>query len=458
MKCKIRPVKSSTKRANSDGVNRRAFIRTAGLTAAAMAMPGCDSTFARHAAGESKSKPNIILIMADDLGYECLGCYGSTSYKTPALDHLAGTGVRFEHCYSQPLCTPSRVKIMTGQYNFRNYTEFGVLDPEQKTFGHLMQSCRYATCVVGKWQLYGSVNQREKVRGTGSLPDQAGFDEHCLWQISQRGPRYRDPMIIQNGKLREDLKGRYGPDVFCDYALDFIERHRAKAFFVYFPMTLVHSPFVPTPDSRDWTKNVHKNNKKYFADMVAYMDKIAGRIVRKLDELGLRDSTLILFTGDNGTSKGIKSRLGDRIIKGGKGDTTDAGTHVPLIANWKGTTPAGKVCRDLIGFTDFVPTLAELTGTSALVGMVIDGHSFLPQIRGQKGKPRDWIFCHYNPKWGKWKLKRFARDKRWKLYANGQLFDVQAYPLEASPVMPGQGGAEAAAAKKRLQAILDSMK
>lgn len=438
-------------------INRREFIKAVSLGAAVLTAPGCASHSEGLAAKTTMDKPNIILIMADDLGYECLGCYGSTSYRTPFLDQLAGAGIRFEHCYSQPLCTPSRVKIMTGQYNFRNYTEFGVLDPNQKTFGHLLQSAGYTTCVVGKWQLYGSVNQRPQVRGTGSYPDRVGFDEFCLWQIEQRGSRYKDPVIAQNGRLREGLKGRYGPDVFCDYILDFMERHKTKPFFVYYPMALVHSPFVPTPDSKDWTKDPHKNNKNYFAGMVAYMDKIVGRIVAQLDALGLRQNTLILFTGDNGTSKGISSKMPDRIIPGGKGDTTDAGTHVSLVANWKGTIPAGRVCSDLVDFSDFVPTLAEVAGAEIPRDMIIDGRSFLPQLHGEPGSPRDWIFCHYEPKWGRWKRQRFARERRWKLYESGELFDVQADALEENPLELGQGD-RAAAARKRLQAVLDSMK
>jgi len=439
-------------------MKRRDFIKTASLGAVSLALPTCRSNTMQMSDKAPTAKFNIVLIMADDLGYECLGCYGSTSYKTPFLDELARTGMRFAHCYSQPLCTPSRVQIMTGQYNFRNYTEFGILDPKQKTFGHLMRSDGYATCVVGKWQLYGSIDQRQEVRGTGSLPDQVGFDEYCLWQIDKRGSRYKDPEIVQNGKYCENLQGKYGPDVFCDYIVDFIERHKTKPFFVHFPMVLVHSPFVPTPDSKDWTKDKHENSPKYFADMVAYMDKIVGRIVRKLDELGLRENTLVLFTADNGTSKGIKSKFGDRVIEGGKGDTTDAGTHVPLIASCKGTVPAGKVCGELVDFSDFFPTFAEMANTTLPEGAIIDGRSFLPQLRGQIGNPRDWIFCHYDPKWGKWKLKRCVRDKRWKLYHTGELFDVQADPLEENPIRPGQDNKQAAAARKRLQAVLDSIR
>lgn len=436
-------------------MKRRDFLKTLSCGAAVLAMQGCDS-ISGFAKGKG-AKPNIILIMADDIGYECFGCYGSASYKTPVLDGLAKRGMLFEHCYSQPLCTPSRVKIMTGQYNFRNYTNFGVLDPKQKTFGHLLQGCGYATCVVGKWQLYGSVDQSEKVRGTGSLPQQAGFDEYCLWQVKNRGSRYKNPIVVQNGKDLEGLESKYGPDVFTDYAIDFIERHKSRPFFLYFPMALVHNPFVPTPDSDGWDMKKQNKNNKYFADMVRYMDKIVGRIVEKFDELGLRKNTLVIFVGDNGTNRNIKSKMQDgQIIQGDKGNTTDAGTRVPLIASWPGVIPEGKVCGDLVDFSDFVPTFAELTGASAAKSMILDGQSFLPQLRGEKGKPRKWIFCHYEPKWlGRQNAVRFVRDKRWKLYDNGNLFDIPSDVLEKNP---NPKSPEAASARKRLQAVLNSIK
>src|SRR3990172_3821152 len=297
--------------------DRRRFIKAIGLGAASMAMPGCLSAALRTSNKARADKPNIILIMADDLGYECLGCYGSASYKTPVLDRLAATGARFEHAYSQPLCTPSRVKIMTGRCNSRNYTYFGALPAKEKTFGHLMQAAGYATCIVGKWQLAA------RDGGEGTYPEAAGFDEHCLWQVDDRGSRYRDPIIVENGRNREDLKDKYGPDIFVEYAFDFIERKKDKPFFLYYPMTLTHAPFEPTPDTEEWKQGTTKADKKHFADMVAYMDKIIGQIVGKLDRAGLRENTLILFTGDNGTARGIATRRKDsNIIKNFKCLTT----------------------------------------------------------------------------------------------------------------------------------------
>ena len=419
----------------ADTHTRRDFLKTLGFGSAALMM-GAPLSAARSS---RSSKPNIVLIMADDLGYECLGCNGSTSYRTPVLDGLAQTGMRFDHCYSQPLCTPSRVQIMTGQYNFRNYRAFGILDPKETTFAHLLKRSGYVTGVVGKWQLYGSASEKSQSQGKGSTPQQAGFDEHCLWQIDRRKSRYRDPLIVENGHYREDLKDRYGPEVFCDYALDFIEQKKDQPFLLYFPMALTHDPFVPTPDSADWANDKHKPHPKYFADMVAYMDKLVGRLVAKLDELRLRENTLILFTGDNGTHRSIESRLGDTVIRGAKGRTTDAGTHVPFIANWTGTTPTGSVCDDLIDFTDFLPTVVAAAGARPPEDLTLDGYSFLPQLQGRRGKPREWVFCHY------------FRDQ------NGNLFDVPADPLEKHPLAANDKDAKATAARARLQVVLDSL-
>ena len=430
-------------------MNRRDFLRRC----AAVGAGGFVLSNRTVEIGFGDRRPNIILIMADDQGYECLGCYGSASYQTLALDELARTGMRFEHCYSNPLCTPSRVKIMTGRYNFRNYVKFGVFDFNERTFAHVLKDAGYDTYIVGKWQLMG--------QGADG-PYAAGFDEYCLWHMEDafkpKGPRYRDPKIIENGQLLNGLEGKYGPDVFCERILKFIERHKSnesRPFLVYYPMALTHGPFEPTPESPEWGQNV--SNNKFYKDMVAYMDKIIGRIVQRLDELGLRENTLILFTGDNGTPKGITSQMKDgSSIDGGKGLTTDAGTHVALIANWKGTTPAGKVSADLVDFSDFLPTLAKAGGASLPGNVTIDGHSFLPQLRGQVGRPREWIFCWYQRDPGT-KLYRFARDQRWKLYADGKLYDIPADTLEKNPIKPGQGTEEAKQARVRLQAVLDSM-
>ena len=432
-------------------IPRRKFLKMTGLGATAVFLP-IQNFFNK----KSGKKPNIVLIMADDLGYECLSCYGSESYSTPVLDKLAKDGIRFDHCYSQPLCTPSRVQIMTGRYNFRNYKMFGFLDSSEITFGNLLKTAGYSTCIAGKWQLGNGIE----------APHHTGFDEYCLWQIYSnvagkdvRGPRYPDPKVYRNGKVMEGTKGKYGPDVFADFINDFVERKKDEPFFVYYPMALTHDPFVPTPDSDDWENNRYNRDKKYFKDMVEYMDKIVGKIVSKLDELSLRENTLVIFTGDNGTPRQIESKINGEIIKGGKAYTTDDGTHVPLIANWPGKISNGRVSDDLIDFSDFLPTLVEVAGASLPPNRKIDGQSFYPQLKGEKGSPREWVFMHY---WGYGRrileTKRSARDKRFKLYDDGNFFDVKKDQGEKNPIPKEKLTSEMIDIKNRLQLVLDKMK
>jgi len=278
-------------------------------------------------------RPNIILIMADDLGYETINANGGTSYQTPAIDQMAAEGIRFEHCYAQPLCTPSRVKIMTGLYNVRNYVRFGILDTTQTTFGHLFQEAGYATCVVGKWQL-----------GKDPMsPRKAGFDEHCLWQVTQgrvdtagRDTRFSAPVLETNGELKAYGKTEFGPRIVADYGMGFMERSvkAEQPFLLYYPMILTHCPFSPTPDSPEWavddtTVMKYKGKAHYFEDMVAYTDRIIGELNAKLEALGIKDNTLVIFTGDNGTDVPIVSMLNGREVAGAKGKSTDGGTECP---------------------------------------------------------------------------------------------------------------------------------
>ena len=427
-------------------ISRRDFMRATAAAGAAACLPAGVTA----ATGRNRRKPNIVVIMADDLGYECIGACGGTSYKTPVLDGLAKEGVRFEHAYAQPLCTPSRVKIMTGIYNVRNYVRFGLLDAKQTTFAHLLKRAGYATCVVGKWQLGGGLEG----------PKHFGFDEHCLWQLNRRPGRYPNPGLEVNGKQVNYTNGEYGPDVVSDFACDFMRRNRDKPFLVYYPMILTHCPFEPTPDSPDWDpkskgSRTYKGDAKYFGDMVTYMDKIVGKLVSKLTELHLREDTLILFTGDNGTDKPVVSRMGDRRVKGAKGSMSDAGTRVALIASWPRTAAKGKVCGDLVDFSDVLPTLCECGGVDVPEKLAIDGRSFLPQLRGEKGRPREWIYCWYSRGGNAAGAKEFARTRRYKLYRTGKFYDISRDVLEAAPLDEAELDAGARKVRAMLQGALD---
>ncbi len=347
----------------------------------------------------------------------------------------------------------------------------------------MMKAAGYQTAIIGKWQLFSyDPPEMPEWRSQGTRPEDAGFDEYVLWHTGHtedKGSRYADPTLLDNGLLRRDIPDAYGPDVLADSVDDFIRRNRQQPFFLYYPMVLTHDPFVPTPDSQDWNppakrhvdaKIVHPDTimamgkpggrTKYFADMVSYLDKVMGRLVRTLEQQGLRERTLILFTSDNGTHQAVSSVLRGRSMKGGKGLTTDNGIHVPLIANWPGTIAAGGVSDDIVDSTDFLPTILDVAGGAVPPG--IDGRSFAPQLRGQAGQPRDWAFFSYNPRPGfdkdKFTPTRFALDKKFKLYEDGRLFVMDADVDEKNPVQVQHASAEVGQSREKLQKVLDQLR
>jgi len=420
-------------------MNRREFLK---LGAVALAAP----TVLRAAPGK---KPNIVLIMADDMGYECMSSNGSTSCKTPRLDALAAGGIRFENVHSQPICTPTRVQIMSGIYNNRNYIRFGLLDPKVTTFAHILKKEGYATCIAGKWQL-----------GMGlDGPKHFGFDEYCLWQCSRRPSRYANPGLETNGKLMDYTNGEYGPDIVSDYLCDFIERKKDGPFLAYYPMILPHWPFEPPPGHPDYdpgkkSKDSNRQSKYFFA-MVTHVDKIVGKIADKLKALGIEKDTLLLFTGDNGTYVGVTTQMQDRKVQGGKGRTTDNGTHVPGIAWRPGTIPAGQVSKTLIDFSDMLPTFAELAGAEVPKELDIDGMSFAPLVQGKPFKGREWIYCWYERNGNRAKAREYTHNGRHKLYADGKFYDMQTDFAEKKPLDVNALPADVQPVYAMLKAALD---
>ena len=355
---------------------------------------------------QANDQPNIILIMADDMGYEALSSNGSESCKSPNLDKLAAKGVRFTNCFSNPICTPSRVKLMTGQYNVRNYVKFGWLDREQTTFAHQLKAAGYATAIAGKWQL-----GRDK-----DSPQHFGFEQSCLWQHTRSGRsnedgknidrRFVNPQLEFNGVEKDFTNGEYGPQVCTDFICDFIDKNKKKPFLVYYPMILTHCPFDPTPDSTDWDpkrlgsttyKGDRNDPQRHFRDMVAYADKAVGQIVSQLEKSGVRDNTLIIFTGDNGTDTPIVTPWNGKKVVGGKGTMSDTGTRVPLIVNWPaGIRKAGRVVDDLVEFTDVFPTICEVTTAKLPKNHPGDGASIVSVLRNQAGaRKKDWVYIWY---------------------------------------------------------------
>jgi arylsulfatase A-like enzyme len=434
-------------------------------------------------------QPNIVLIMSDDLGYEVIGANGGSSYKTPSIDSMAQQGMRFENAHVMPLCTPTRLSMMTGKYNFRNYLGFGLIRPDEVTFGHLLTDAGYNTCISGKWQLYSynPPDQHPEERSSGQKIEDAGFDEFCVWHphhTEEKGSRYKNPVIYENGEFRTDTKDKYGEDIFCDYIIDFLERKKddEKPFFVYWPMAATHKPHEPTPDSPEWDSFDPPSNRsigaktwadledgsweddpKFYRDMVEYHDKVIGRLLNYLENQGLQEDTLVIYLGDNGSPADVCSMMHQHNeICGGKGKTSDRGTHVPLICLMPGTIPSNTVQTDLIEATDFLPTIFEAAGLNFPEGYIIDGRSFYPQLKGEKGNPRDWMFFHFEPMNRRHGLNdlrqiRFIRDHRWKLYETGELYDLEADWDEDIPIYEVEDSKSQSEARNRLNPVFSQM-
>lgn len=413
---------------------------------------------AAYVAG-AEGKPNILLIMADDVGSDAIGCYGGASYPTPHIDALARSGLKFNHGYAMPVCHPSRISIMTGRYPFR----FGAAglkwgdfpkEGESISIGHVMKRAGYATCVAGKWQLC-------MMKDALDHPRRLGFDAWRLFGWHEGG-RYHDPFIYENGKRLEGTDGKYGPDLYVEFLIDFMEASLKsdKPFFAYYPMALSHDV---TNDLKDEHVAFYRDGRwMNFAEMMGSMDDMVGRLIAALDRLGAREDTLILFTTDNGTpatsylsidangemtrTKVFSVRHG-QVVPGGKGKFDDTGTRVPLIANWPGRVQAGGEANELVDLTDFLPTLAEVAGLGD-DDVFRDGISFATLLFGaERSRERPWIYSEHRG-------KRSVRSIGWRLHGNGRFYNLEVDPLETSPLADGVAGRKRA----RLQGVLDEMK
>ncbi len=410
------------------------------------------------------ARPNVVLILADDLGREALGCYGGESYKTPKLDGLARGGMRFEHGYVMPVCHPTRLTLLTGRYPSRFVdAKWGAFPKasEGETLAWSLKKAGYRTAVAGKWQLTLLGKDLEQ-------PHRLGFDEYSVFGWHE-GPRYYNPWIWQNGKKRNDVLDKYGPDVYCDFLLDFIDRGRSveegqesgKPFFTFFSMALAHDvtddigkpvPFAPGKDRYD-----------DYREMVESLDRIVGRFVAGLEERGLRKSTLVIFVADNGSpsrfysgvengklvKSKIESRWKGRLVPGGKGSLSDLGIRVPMIASWPGTISAGSVSEELVDVSDFLPTFVELGGAKAPAGVSLDGYSFREVLRGGKST-RSWIFAE--------RKKSFCiRSRDWKLYGDGRLFDMKSDPDERGAIRAKNDTPESKLARTKLESAFKQL-
>jgi len=393
-----------------------------------------------HAQQGQKKLPNIIFILADDLGIGDVGCYGADNYKTPNIDRLASQGIRFTNAYTAPLSGPSRATILTGRHLFRtgatNQDATGLMKPTVETFMPVyLKKAGYITAAFGKW---------------GQLPlgpAEFGFDKYLkfqgsgvYWNTQDKGKNY-----LLNGRTVPLKDKEYMPDVMHKTLVEFLTSNREKPFYVYYSLSHVHAEILPTPDSKPDSKNLYRDN-------ISYMDKLVGQLITELERLKLSDNTILIFFGDNGTAGGKAkyATIGGRRLSGEKGSMLEGGGLVPFIAYWPGVTPKGKVSNDLISAVDFVPTFAEIAGVKLPADKILDGQSFNPQLHGEKENPRSSVFVQLANMW-------YVRGQGWKLNQAGELYDMSKAPFEEILVQPDTKDPAAIAARKSLQADLDKL-
>ena len=420
-------------------------------------------------------KPNVVFILIDDISHYGVSAYGakqlnstegffeSVPVATPEIDRLANEGVLAKNAFAYAICEPTRVALMTGMNNQRNFVQAKALHESHITFGDLFKRAGYTTGIAGKWK---------QSRGSSTIPgdayvDQFGWDHIHCFDLLYEGPRHIDPNFVINGKINwykglnpETKRRYYGPELVNRFVLDFIETHQDEAFFLYYPMLLVHDEHTPTPDTQP---NVHYDNfevmthtgvkpdnsfgafrgddRRFYPDMVAYMDKMIGNVTDQLDRLGLREKTLIVVMGDNGSKAAFSYTLedGSQFI-GAKGQCKINGLQVPLILSYPRSIEAGSTYDGLINITDLLPTLCELAGIKIPYNEEIDGISFWPQVTGKHSKAhRENLYTWYNANRAmadQSKLITYAQEIGFKRYGpdanypEGRFFDLRTDPFE----------------------------
>jgi arylsulfatase A len=381
-------------------------------------------------------KPNIIFILADDLGIGDVSCYGSDSNYTPIIDKLAKGGIQFNNGYTAPLCGPSRALILTGRYAFRTGAVnqdmcLNVVPANEIFIPAVLKTVGYKTSMVGKW---------------GQLPLQPtdfGFDDYIRFKgsgVYWSKEKSKAEMYTENG-VDKPLGENYMPDLMHEHLVNFISDNKKKPFFMYYSLVQAHAKIQPTPDS--------KPGSDLYADNLAYMDKLVGKLLNLLDSLKLKENTLIYFMGDNGTASQYAARgtIHGKPLSGKKGSMLECGALVPNIAYWPGVIEPGQVTNTLMDASDLLPTFADIAGAKLPTKNVLDGRSLLPQLLGKKGNPRDWIFIELGNKW-------YVRDAKWKLNRAGELFDMSNAPFEEKLILTVNENQESTAARKKLTEVL----
>ncbi|MBL8179355.1 MAG: sulfatase [Bryobacterales bacterium] len=396
------------------------------------------------AAGAETSRPNIVFILADDLGWAELGCYGNRFCSTPHLDRLAADGLRFTHAYSAaPVCSPMRASFMTGQtparvgiLDYLRADDTNHLSPKLPTLAKLLKDGGYRTGLIGKWHLMGDYRTRP------GDPKLHGFDEVICSEQSYIGPGYYWHPYKHLPDVAARLPSEYLTDRLNLEAVDFIGRNAGggKPFFLYLAHYAPHTRLSGKPELEkkyaaraDAGKN---RNNPQLAAMLESIDEGVGMIVAALDKHGIAGNTVVVFCSDNGGELNVTTNGG---LRGGKSMLYEGGIRVPLLVRWKGRIAAGGVSSEPVSSIDYYPTLLELAGVQAPRGHVVDGVSLNRLFQKPKGKLKGRDLAWYYPlekdHFLGGKSAMAMRDRRWKLihFLNSgerQLFDLQADPGE----------------------------
>lgn len=397
----------------------------------------------------AQSRPNILIIFADDLGYEAVGAYGGLAYATPEIDTMASQGVTFTRAYTSPVCTPSRVSLHTGLYtsdhgwtdvlSVHTGTEEKVDFTALKTFAQLARGTGYATSVTGKWQLATYVHHPDHLT-------EAGFDSWCIWQIwsgTEKTERYWDPSLNRDGVVLTGLEDAFGPEVLKDYVIEKMTEARdaGEPFLIVHNEMLPHSPIVRSPD------DLAEGRSATLGNMIRYMDKLTGEILDAVDSLGIRENTYVFFIGDNGTDTGATRQTLDGAVSGGKRDLTDAGTHVPFIVWGPASLSKGKTVTELVDITDVFPTVCALAGITVPNDIPLRGRSIVPQMEGRRGAPRHWVHQGISG-------QESIFDGEWRLRSDGELRDARSLPSEPVVASPTT---DSSRARNRLSYLFSSL-
>jgi arylsulfatase A-like enzyme len=405
------------------------------------AVPGCANLARRSVDPSAKKKPNIIFILADDLGSAELGCYGNRFNETPNLDRLAAKGVRFTQAYaSAPVCSPYRASLMTGQYparvgmtNYLQPDDTNHLSAGYTTIAEMLKSAGYATGIIGKWHLTGYASS-----GVKEFPPAVhGFDETIVSENRGIGggsyfhPYHFNPDIARRLPGREFLTDRQNLE-----AVEFIERHRSHPFFLYLSHYAVHTRLVGKPElvekysqkpGAGKGKKAQRNNV-HLAAQLDSIDEGVGMIMEKLEQLWLAENTIVIFTSDNGGESRVTTNAP---LREGKSTLYEGGIRVPLVAYFPGVTPCGAVCDTPVCVIDFYPTFYRIVGVDPQPGQYLDGISILPLLKNPNASlARDTLYWHYPLKKphflggrscgairkGDWKLLEFFDDGHLELY------------------------------------------